>query len=115
MRFLLLLVIAALPFTLRADPPPPLTKDDARRILEAMEWREVKVIAVVEGVNEQKISAPTLAFVLALAKRDGAFRDLRLNLYYDRDIGWFSYESTPQQFRVWTRDGYREIKAGLGW
>ena len=55
------------------------------------------------------------ALILALAKRDGAFRDLRLDVYYDRDLGWFSYESTPKQFRVWTRDGYREIKAGVGW
>ena len=115
MRALLLLATLVLPLTLRAAEQPPLSKDEARRILEAMEWREVKVIAVVEGVNEQKISAPSLAFVLALAKRDGAFRDLRLNLYYDRDLGWFSYESTPKEFRVWTRDGYREIKAGLGW
>ena len=115
MRANLLLAAFVIPLTLRAADPPPLTKDDARRILEAMEWREVKVIAVVEGVNEQKISAPTLAFVLALAKRDGKFCDLRLNLYHDRDLGWFSFESTPQQLRVWTRDGYREIKAGIGW
>ena len=91
--------------TRAANPPPVLTKDEARRILEAMEWREVNVIAVVQGINDAKIAAPTLAFILALAKRDGVFRDL----------GWFSYESTPKQFRVWTRDGYREIKAGVGW
>ena len=116
MRYLLLLVTLVLPFTLRAtEPPPPaFTKDDAKHILESMDWREVNVIAVVQGVNEQKVAAPTLAFVLALAKRDGNYKDLRLDVYYDRDLGWFTFESTPKLFRIWTRDGYREIKAGIG-
>lgn len=92
--------------------PPPLTHEDAQRILEAMEWREVNVIAVVQGINDAKVTAPTVAFVLALARRDAAYRDLRLNVFYDRELGWFTYESTPKQFRVWTREGYREIKAG---
>ena len=115
MRANLLLAAFVIPLTLRAADPPPLTKDDARRILEAMEWRDVNVIAVVQGLNEQKVAAPTLALVLALAKRDGAFSDVKLNVYYDRDLGWFSYESTPKEFRIWTRDGYREIKAGNPW
>jgi hypothetical protein len=117
MRYLLLIATILLPLTLRAaEPPPipPLSKDDVRRILEAMEWREVNVIAVIQGVNEQKVAAPSLAFILALARRDGAYKDLRLDLFYDRDLGWFSYESSPKLFRIWTRDGYREIKANIG-
>jgi len=116
MRHLILLAVLLLPCTLlAADPAPPaLTKDDARRILEAMDWRDVNVIAVVDGLSEKKVVAPTLALVLALAKRDGNYQDLRLELYYDRDLGWFSFESTPKLFRIWTRDGYREIKAGIG-
>lgn len=114
----LLTLSAAIPFGAQAaEPPPPplpLTKPDAKRILEAMEWRDVTIIAIVEGVNEAKITAPTLCYVLALAKRDGNFQDLKLNVFYDRDLGWFTYESSPKLFRIWTRDGYREVKAGIG-
>ena len=110
-----LLTLAALISPLLAAEPPPLTREDARRILEAMEFREVNVIAVVQGVNDQKlITAPSVALVLAFGKRDTAFSDLKMNVLYDRELGWFTYESTPKLFRVWTRDGYREIKAGLG-
>ncbi len=118
--FLILAAFATLlsaPALRAAEPapnPPPLTKEDARLILEAMDWRDVNVVAVVQGVNEKKVVAPTLALVLALAKRDGDYRDLKLDLYYDRDLGWFSYESSPKLFRIWTRNGYREIKAGIG-
>ncbi len=118
--FLILAIFTALissPGLRAADAvpyPPPLTKEEARLILEAMDWRDVNVVAVVEGINEKKVVSPTLALVLALAKRDGDYRDLKLDLYYDRDLGWFSFESSPKLFRIWTRNGYREIKAGIG-
>jgi len=112
-----LLALAALSLPLLAaelpPPIPPLTREDARRILEAMEFRQVNVIAVVQGINDQKLTAPSVALVLALGKRDAAYSDLKMNVLFDRELGWFTYESTPKLFRVWTRDGYREIKAGL--
>jgi len=115
-KLLLLFVFTFLPLASinAADLVPPLTKDDARRVLEAMEWREVNVIAVVQGVNEQKVTAPSLAMVLAFGRRDGEYRDLKMDLFYDQDLGWFAFESTPKMFRLWTRNGYREIKAGVG-
>lgn len=114
MRFVFLFATLVLPFALLADEPvpPPISKDDAKRILETMDWLDVKVIAVVQGVNEKKVVAPSLAMVLALARRDGKYQDLKLDLYYDRDLGWFTFESNPQLFRIWNRDGYREVKAG---
>jgi hypothetical protein len=113
-----LLVALLFSLTLRAaDPecPPPLSKDDARRILVAMTYGEISVVAVIQGINAKKVAAPTLALVLALAKRDGVFQNVQLDLYYDRDIGWFGYESTPKSFRVWTRDGYRELNSLNTW
>jgi len=98
-----------------AETPPAPTREEAASILSAMEYREVNVIAVVHGVSDGKVTAPSVASVLALAKRDGAYADLKLNLFYDRELGWFTYESTPRQFRVWTQAGYREIKAGTGY
>lgn len=112
----LLLLSALLPLTAFAqEAPPPLSKLEAQRILEAMEYREVTVIAVVQGVNDQKVTGPSLAFVLAMAKRDTVFSDLKVNLYHDRDLGWFTYESTPKAYRIWTKNGYREFRAGVGW
>jgi hypothetical protein len=31
-----------------------------------------------------------------------AGRTYKVDLYYDRDLGWFAYESGPELFRVWT-------------
>ena len=70
----------------------------------------------VEGAAAVSFAAaPTLAFVLGLAKRDGVSKDVHLDLYYDHDLGWFSYETTPKGVRVWTRDGCREFKALNTW
>jgi hypothetical protein len=100
-----------------ADPPLPIpecTKDDVRRILLAQDWANITLIAVVNGLNREKIAAPSLCHALAFASREGRWENLKVDLYYYRDLGWFTYESSPQLFRVWTREGYREIKPGFG-
>jgi len=76
--------------------------------------RRVPFIAVINGLNREKIAAPSLCHPLAFARRDNRWQDLKVDLYYDRDLGWFAYESGPELFRVWTRDGYREIKPRFG-
>src|SRR5687767_9257808 len=113
---LLFILITLLP-CIAAEPegPPPFTKDDARRILVAQEWRDIRVIAVVQGVSAAKVASPSLSHALALAQRDGRWTDLKFDVFYDRDLGWFTYESSPQGFRVWTREGFREITQRLGW
>ena len=89
---------------------PECTKEDVRLILAAQDWTHVNVIAVINGLNREKIAAPSLCHTLALAWRDGRWQDLRVDLYYDRDLGWFTYESSPELFRLWNRAGYQEIK-----
>jgi hypothetical protein len=95
-------------------PIPECTKEDVRRILLAQDWTNVNVIAVVNGLTRDKVAAPSLCHVLAIARRDNRWQDLKIDLYYDRDLGWFTYESGAELFRIWTRNGYREIKPSLG-
>src|SRR5262245_25791765 len=95
--------------------PPEFTKDDARRILVAQDWQNITVIAVINGVSRDKVASPSLSHVLALAYRDSKWQDLKFDVYFDRDLGWFTYESGNAMFRIWTRDGYREIERRLGW
>ena len=107
---LALILVSVARAAFAADPIPECTKDDVRRILLAQEWTNVNVVAVVNGINREKIASPSLCHALAFGSRRGRWQDLKVDLYYDRDLGWFSYESSPELFRVWNRDGYREIK-----
>lgn len=97
------------------DQTPEFTKDDARRILVAQDWQNITVIAVINGVSRDKVASPSLSHVLALAYRDSKWHDLKFDVYYDRDLGWFTYESGDLGFRIWNRDGYREIERRLKW
>ena len=111
MRLPFLLPLLAATALAAPEPVPEFTREDARGILVAQEWRDITIIAVVNGVSREKIASPSLSHALALARRDGKWHDLKFDVYYDRALGWFTYESTSEMFRVWNRDGYREIKA----
>ena len=96
--------------------PPPLSKIDAEAILTAQQYKTINVIAIVDGVSVAKVASPALTHVLALAWRDGKWADLHFDVYYDRELGWFTYERCDRMYRIWTRDGYREIKPSVtGW
>jgi len=97
------------------EPTPEFTKDDARRILAAQDWQNITVIAVINGVSREKVASPALSHALALAYRDGKWQDLKFDVYFDRDLGWFTYENGDAKFRIWSRDGYREIERRIGW
>ena len=111
----LFMSLAATVALAQPDQTPELTKDDARRILAAQDWQNITVIAVINGVSRDKVASPSLAHVLALAHRDSKWQDIKFDVYYDRDLGWFTYESSDGKFRIWTREGYREIERRLGW
>jgi hypothetical protein len=111
----LFMSLAATVALAQPEPPPEFTKDDARRILAAQDWENITIVAVVNGVSHDKVASPSLSHALALAYRDGKWHDLKFDVYYDRDLGWFTYESYNDRFRIWTRDGYREIERRLGW
>ncbi len=107
-----LLILASTSF---ADTPPPLRKPDAKRILELMEWREVTIITVHQGVNSKGTVAPIYGTVVALGTRDGRHQQINQTLYYDDEYGWFFYELGEKSARIWTKEGYREVKPWATW
>ena len=109
--FILLLLVS----TSLADTPPPLRKPDAKRILELMEWREITIITVHQGVNSKGTVAPIYATVLALGTRDSRHQQINQTLYYDDEYGWFFYELGEKSARIWTKEGYREVKPWSTW
>lgn len=112
---LFMLLTATVALAAQPEPTPEFTKDDASRILAAQDWRNITIVAVINGVSRDKVASPSLSHALALAYRDGKWQDIKFDAYFDRDLGWFAYESGDSKFRIWTRDGYREIERRIGW
>ena len=110
-----LFVLLLLATTSIAADPPPLRKPDAKRILELMEWRDVTIITVHQGVNAKGVVAPIYATVVALGTRDSRNQSINQTLYYDDEYGWFFYEMGEKSARIWTKEGYREVKPWTTW
>jgi hypothetical protein len=98
-----------------AADPPPFRKTDAKRLLELMEWKEVTIITIHQGVNAKGNVAPIYATIVALANRDSRNQQVTQTVYYDDEYGWFFYELGEKSARLWTKDGYREIKPWSTW
>lgn len=93
-----------------AIEPPPLEKIDAKRIMEAMDWTEVTVIAVRQGVDARGTVAPIYATVVGLGKLNGEHHSICQTLYYDKDLDWHFMEVRDKSARLWNRNGCQEIK-----
>ena len=93
-----------------AAVPDPLEKADAQRILIAMGYDRVQVVAIVDGVHQSGVASHSCVTVLGLGRRFGHDLPISQSFFYDRDLGWFFYEGEPSCMRVWNRDGYREFK-----
>src|SRR5205823_563791 len=87
------------------EPPPPLEKVDAKRIMEAMDWTEVTVIAVRQGVDARGAVAPIYATVVGLGKLHGEHHSICQTLYYDKDLDWHFLELRDKAARFWNRNG----------
>ena len=110
-----LLLVCFLASTALAIDPPPLRKADAKRLLELMEWREVTVITVQQGINAKGCAAPIFATAIGLGKRDSRHQQISHTFFYDEEFGWFYYELGDKSARVWTKDKYFEIKPWSTW
>lgn len=109
---LLLLLFASSSF---AIDPPPLGKSDARVILESMDWREVTIIAIRQGVDAKGAVAPIYATVIGLGKFEGHYRNICQTLYYDADLDWHALDLTEKTARIWNKLGFQEIKPWTTW
>lgn len=94
----------------RAAEPIPFDKADAVRTLISMGYERVKVIAIVDGVHTKKVASLSCATVIGLGQRDNRDEEIVQSFFYDRDLGWFYYETVNGIMRIWNREGYREVK-----
>ncbi|MDB6153194.1 MAG: hypothetical protein JWL90_1647 [Chthoniobacteraceae bacterium] len=113
----ILLLIACLLFASPAFAfdPPPLEKLEATRILEAMEWKEITLIAIRQGETVQGAPSPISATVLGLGTLDGKHQKICLTISFDNDLKWHVLELNQKSARLWTKEGYREIKPWATW
>ncbi len=95
--------------------PPDLERADAKRILEFMEWKDVSVIAIRQGVNAKGEVAPIYATVLGFGYRDSKNQQITQTLIFDKDIGWHHLEMQEKAARIWTKDGFKETKIWTTW
>ena len=109
---LLTFLCAALPGF--AIEPPALTKPGAKQLLEVMEWRDVVVVTVRQGVSAKGEVAPVYATIIGYAMRDGRGHLIQQTVHHDIEHGWFYFELGEKVARVWTKDGFREIKPFAG-
>lgn len=102
-------------FPVLAVDPPPLEKSEATKILQLMEWKEVKVIVILQGVHSNGATAPIYATIVGLGTRDQRHQRISQTLYYDRDLGWCLYEVEDKRARIWSKDGFRDIRPWVTW
>ena len=115
MNALRLLLAVVLTSTAFAADPPVLRRADAKKILEAMEWREVTIVTIQQGINSKGEAAPIYANVVALGKRDSKNQNVVQTMFYDEEYGWYFYELLEKGARLWTTDGFREIRPWGTW
>jgi len=98
-----------------AFDPPLLEKPDAKRIMESMDWTEVTIVAVRQGVDAKGAAAPVYATVLGVGKQRGEQHSISQTVYYDRDLDWHFLELRDKGALVWNKNGYQEIKPWTTW
>jgi hypothetical protein len=104
------LILLALMTSALAMEIPPMEKEDVRATLESMGWKEVTVVAMLQGVDEKGTAAPIYSTVIALGTKEGRHQAIRQTLYYDKQYGWFIYELGDKKALIWSKAGYQEIQ-----
>ena len=90
--------------------PPTLTKAEAKKLLEVMEWRDPIVVTIRAGISSKGEVAPIYSTIVGFATRDARAHLIQQTVHFDAEYGWFLYEISEKTARVWTKDGFREIK-----
>ena len=113
--FFAFLLLSLLATSARAVDPPPLGKTEAKVILEFMDFREITVIAIRQGVDAKGTVAPIYATVIGLGKCRGHYQNICQTLYYDAELEWHAIELSERTARVWSKLGLLEIKPWATW
>jgi hypothetical protein len=98
-----------------AGDPPQLARADAKRVLEAMDWKEVTVVAIRQGVDAKERPQPICATVLGLGTLNGKHQSINQTMFFDSELGWHVLDLDAKHARIWTKDGYREIAPWATW
>ena len=106
------LFIASLAF---GEEPPPLGRTEAKQILGHMEWRDINILAIRQGVDEKGSVSPICATIVAFATRKTKDQQLTQTLTFDRENGWHLLEVGEKLARMWNKDGYWETKPWGAW
>jgi hypothetical protein len=97
------------------DSPPLLDKPTAQRIMETMEWTEVTIITVRQGVDAKGNVAPIFATVYGVGLLHGEHHSICQTLFWDSDLDWYYLEMRDKGARIWNKNGYKEIKPWATW
>ena len=92
-----------------------MSKEDAKKLLTFTGDKNVVIAGVVNGIGGIGVSAfssPNVALVFAYAERNGNPIERIQTFFYDKDLGWFTYEidTDGRRARVWTTSGYKEFR-----
>lgn len=98
-----------------------LSKEDAKKLLTFTGDKNVVIAGVVNGIGGinsiggiglSSFSSPNVALVFAYAERNGNPIERIQTFFYDKDLGWFTYEidKDGHRARVWTTSGYKEFR-----
>lgn len=89
---------------------PKLNKEEATKIIGYMGYTDVVVGFVIHGVGRAgNYGGDSVAIVTALGKKNGEENLIEKHFFYDYDIGWFYFEVSEKELRLWTKSGYRKI------
>ena len=105
-----LLVLQILSLVALAGDPPSLSRADAKQLLEVMEWREPVIITIRQGVSAKGEVAPVYATIVAFVTRDSRTHLVNQTVQHDGEYGWFHYEIGEKVARLWTKEGFRELR-----
>ena len=111
----ILIAVSTLVSTIAFAQPPDLVRADAKRILEAMDWKGVHVVSIRQGMNARGEVAPIYSTIVALAARDSQSEQVCQTVTFDADLGWHFLELENKAARVWTKDGYKESRVFTSW
>jgi hypothetical protein len=114
-RAALILCCLALVHSAWALDPPPLEKADAKRIMESMDWTQVTIIAIRQGVDANGVVAPIYATVVGLGKLRGETHSISQTLCFDKELDWHFLELSERSARLWNKNGLQEIKPWAQW
>lgn len=93
-----------------------LSKSDATTILTNMGYKNLNLVAVINGIGAMGMgafSSPNTAMAIGYAEQGGKGTAFHETFFYDKDIGWFFFQTNDASttMKVWATKGFLDVKA----